>query len=64
MDELKDFLNYMTIGFEQLKKENKDDMSKMTAKKLMETTWLSIIMYDKNQAKEKAKEILNNLELI
>lgn len=64
MDEIKEFLDYMTLGFDQMRKENKADPSKMTAKKLVETTWLAIIMYDKAQAKEKAEKILNNLELV
>lgn len=64
MDDVKDFMNYVAIGFNQMRQENKSDYSKMTAKKLVETTWLAIIMYDKAQAKEKAEKILNNLELV
>ena len=64
MDDVKDFMNYMTIGFNQMRQENKPDYSRMTAKKLREATWLAIIMYDKAQAKEKAEKILNNLELV
>ena len=64
MDELKDFLNYVVIGFDKLRQENKKDPSKITSKKLLETIWFIILVYDKSKAKEKANEILNNLELI
>ncbi len=64
MDEFKDFLNYAVLGFSQMRQENKTDYSKMTAKKLVEAIWHMGYMYDKKQAKEKANEILNNLELV
>lgn len=64
MEEIKSFLDYMVVGFDIMRQENKSDYSKMTAKKLKEDTWLAIIMYDKKQAQKKANEILSNLELV
>lgn len=64
MEEFKNFLNYAALGFDKMREENKADLSKMTAKKLIETIWLMSYLYDNKQAKEKADKILNSLELV
>lgn len=64
MEEFKNFLNYAALGFDKMREENKTDLSKMTAKKLIETIWLMSYLYDNKQAKEKADKILNSLELV
>ena len=64
MEEFKNFLNYAALGFNKMREENKADLSKMTAKKLIETIWLMSYLYDNKQAKEKADKILNSLELV
>lgn len=63
MEEFKKFLNYAVLGFNKLREENKNDYSKMTAKKLIETIWLMSFVYDSDVAKQKADKILNSLEL-
>ena len=47
-----------------MREENKADLTKMTAKKLIETIWLMSYLYDNKQAKDKADKILNSLELV
>lgn len=64
MEDFKEFLCYAVLGFNQMREENKEDYSKMTAKKLVEAIWLMGYLYDKKQAKEKADKILNSLELV
>lgn len=64
MDEFKEFINYAVLGFNHMREENKEDYSKMTAKKLVGEIWLMEYMYSKDQAKEKAEKILNNLEAV
>lgn len=64
MEEFKNFLNYAALGFDKMREENKADLSKMTAKKLIEIIWLMSYLYDNKQAKEKADKILNSLELV
>lgn len=64
MEEFKNFLNYAALGFDKMREENKADLTKMTAKKLIETIWLMSYLYDNKQAKDKADKILNSLELV
>ena len=64
MEEFKEFLNYAVLAFDKMREDNKDDYSKMTAKKLIESIWFIVPMYDKEKAKEKADKIVNSLELV
>lgn len=58
------FIYYAIVAFEHLQKECKINNTKMTTKKLSETIWLMYYVYDKRKIKEKAENVLNNLELI
>lgn len=57
------FIYYAVVAFEHLRKECRVNKSKMTAKKLEDTIWLMYYVYDKEKIREKATNILNNLEL-
>lgn len=57
------FICYAVVAFEHLQKECKKNKTKITAKKLADTIWLMYYVYNKRKIKEKATNILNNLEL-
>lgn len=58
------FLHYLAIAYNDLRKEYEDLENKITVKKLVETMIFMYCIYDEDVAKEKANEILNNLELV
>ena len=58
------FLHYLAIAYNDLRKEYEGRENKITVKKLVETMIFMYFIYDEDVAKEKAKEIYNNLELV
>lgn len=57
------FICYAVVAFDYLRNECRRNKTKMTAKKLSDAIWLMYYIYDKRKIKEKATNILNNLEL-
>lgn len=57
------FICYAVVAFNHLQKECEINNTKMTAKKLSEIIWLMYYTYDKRTIKQKADNIVNNLEL-
>ncbi len=60
---IKDAIAYAQVSLKQLQEENKITKKQLTAKQLGEVMWLSYYRLDESQAREKAKQITDKLEL-
>lgn len=58
------FICYAIVAFDYLQKECKINNTKITPKNLSETIWLMYYVYDRQKIREKAENVLNNLELV
>lgn len=62
--DIKKAIEYAQVSLRKLQEENKIQKKELTAKELGEVMWLMYQVYDENEIHYKAKEIVNDLELV
>lgn len=62
--DIKKAIEYAQVSLRKLQEENKIQKKELTAKQLGEVMWLMYQVYDENEIHYKAKEIVNDLELV
>ncbi len=62
--DIKKAIEYAQVSLRKLQEENKIQKKELTAKQLGEVMWLMYQVYDEHEIHYKAKEIVNDLELV